>query len=72
VQMSDKGMADAGSFELTDEEVVGLLESMGFEVLKYEMLEGGMGLGYIQDPQSMLQNLYRCSHWFVRRTPAEK
>ena len=70
VEMNDKGVADAGSFELTDDEVVVLLGSMGFEVLKHEMLEGGRGLGYIQDPQSMLQNLYQCSNWFVRRMPA--
>lgn len=27
----------------------------------------GIGIGYMQDPHSLLQNLYRCSHWVARR-----
>ena len=61
-----QGIAEPGSFELTDEEVVLLLQRMGFEVLKHEMMESG--LGYIQDPESMLQNMYQCSHWIARKS----
>lgn len=60
-----QGIAEPGSFELTDEEVISLLQKMGFEVLKHEMMESA--LGYIQDPESMLQNLYQCSHWVARK-----
>jgi carnosine N-methyltransferase len=62
-----EGVAESGSFELTDEEVVLLLQRMGFEILRHEILESGQGLGYIQDPESMLQNLYHCSHWVARK-----
>ena len=65
--VKDQGIAEPGSFELTDEEVVLLLQQMGFEVLTYETMDSGKGLGYIQDPDSMLQNLYQCSHWVVRK-----
>lgn len=71
VEMSDRKVEETGSFELTDEEVILLLQNMGFEVLKQEMLDSGHGLGYIQDPQSMLQNLYQCSHWIVRKMNVE-
>ena len=69
---SDRGIAEPGSFELTDQEVIVLLQGMGFQVIKHEMLESGQGLGYIQDPESMLQNLYNCSHWVVRKKKAEQ
>ena len=69
-RMEDQGIAEPGSFELTDEETVLLLRQMGFEVLKHEILGSGRGMGYIQDPASMLQNLYRCSHWIVRKVKA--
>lgn len=63
----DPGIAEPGSFELTDEEVILLLQKMGFEMVRNEMLDSGMGLGYIQDPESMLQNLYQCSHWIAKK-----
>lgn len=61
----DEGIAEPGRVELTDEEVVQLVERMGFTFLRHESLGDS---GYIQDPQSMLQNLYRPSHWVVRKT----
>lgn len=102
--MEDKGIAEPGSFELTDEEVLALVSRMGFEVVKHEILgsaslasnarttdtpssapnpgstdrdtqadaeasafhQGG-GIGYMQDPTSLLQNRYRCSHWVARK-----
>ena len=66
LDFEDKGVAEPGSFELTDEEVIALVSSMGFEILKHEILPAE--LGYIQDPHSLLQNRYRCSHWVARKT----
>lgn len=64
---TNSGIAEPGSFELTDDEVILLLEKMGFEIVTHEILASGLGLGYIQDPESMLQNLYQCSHWIARK-----
>jgi SAM-dependent methyltransferase len=61
----DKGIAEPGSFELTDEEVTLLVSSMGFEMIKHDLLPAHSG--YIQDPHSLLQNRYRCSHWVARK-----
>jgi hypothetical protein len=59
-----QGIADPGSIELTDDEVVALVERFGFKV---EKRESGIEAGYIQDPESMLQSLYRVSHWVARK-----
>ena len=56
-----EGIAEPGSFELTDDEVVMLIERHGFRIEKREVITAMVG--YIQDPESMLQNLYRTSHW---------
>ncbi|KIW66469.1 hypothetical protein PV04_05802 [Phialophora macrospora] len=61
----DRGIAEPGSFELTDEEVILLVSNMGFEMIKHELLPAHSG--YIQDPHSLLQNRYRCSHWVARK-----
>lgn len=61
------GIAEPGSFELTDKEVILLLQKMGFDMVTHDVLASAPGLGYIQDPESMLQNLYQCSHWVVRK-----
>lgn len=50
--------------ELTDQEVVALVEKLGFVV---EMKESGIASPYIQDPESMLQNIYSASHWVARK-----
>lgn len=63
--LEDKGVAEPGSFELTNEEVVLLISQMGFEILTQEVLP--FESGYIQDPSSLLQNRYRCSHWVARK-----
>jgi carnosine N-methyltransferase len=65
IDMEDQGIAEPGSFELANEEVLSLLPKMGFEVLEHEILD--KELGYIQDPRSLLQNRYRCSHWVARK-----
>ncbi|KAI9810086.1 MAG: hypothetical protein M1827_006697 [Pycnora praestabilis] len=59
------GIAEAGSVELTDEEVMMLVEKSGFKIEK--RASQGIECGYIQDPRSMLQNVYRVSHWVARK-----
>ena len=63
--LEDTGVAETGSFELTDEEVTTLVSQMGFEMLNHEILPAE--LGYIQDRYSLLQNRYRSSHWVARK-----
>ena len=58
------GIADPGSVELTDDEVIALIETMGFDI---EHRESGIATPYIQDPSSMLQNTYKVSHWIARK-----
>jgi len=59
------GIGDAGSVELTDEEVGELLTLFGFTVERHER---GNDSGYIQNPNSMLQSTYRTSIWIARKT----
>jgi carnosine N-methyltransferase len=61
----DQGIGEPGNFELTNEEVLLLVENSGFKIEKQEILNEG--IGYIQNPQSMIQNLYRVSHWIARK-----
>ena len=49
---------------MTDDEVVTLAERMGFEIIKKE---GGITAPYIHDPESMLQTVYKASHWVARK-----
>ncbi|KAL2366494.1 hypothetical protein RJZ56_000539 [Blastomyces dermatitidis] len=65
---SDKrheGIGEPGRVELTEEDVIALIQQFGFEFVKREAAE--TLCGYIQDPDSMLQNLYRPAHWVVKR-----
>lgn len=62
---TDLGIAEAGSVELTDEEVLDLLRHYEFDVIRHE--QGDMSTGYIQDPHSMLQNTYRSSFWVAMK-----
>ncbi len=59
------GIEEPGSFELTDEEVVELVWQMGFDIQSHDL--GSEGIGYVNNPESMLQNTYRPSHWVARR-----
>jgi hypothetical protein len=59
-----QGIADPGTVELADDEVLALVERFGFRI---ERRESGIDAGYIQDPSSMLQSLYRVSHWVARK-----
>ncbi len=60
----DSGIADPGSVELTDVEVMLLVEKLGFKI---EKQKDGIEAGYIQNPRSMMQNIYRVSHWVARK-----
>jgi len=60
------GIAEPGSFELTNKEVLALVQSMGFEIISQSALPTSAG-GYIQQPDSMLQNRYSCSHWVAKK-----
>lgn len=55
---------DPGSVELTSEEVVKLVEKLGFEIIAEEH---GIEAPYIQDPESMMQNTYKASFWVARK-----
>lgn len=59
------GIEEPGRVELTDDEVLMLVQTCGFEILKHELRNDGFG--YIHDPESMLQNIYRTSHWIARK-----
>jgi hypothetical protein len=60
----DDGIGEPGSFELSNEEVIALVGSLGFEIVEQRMSQP---TGYIQDPESMLQNVYRPVFWVARR-----
>ena len=59
-----KGIEEPGSIELSNEEVLMLLGKMGFEIMRYDMPGA---TGYIQNPESLLQNLYRVTFWVARK-----
>ncbi|ORY13422.1 methyltransferas-like protein [Clohesyomyces aquaticus] len=62
---SDAGIADPGSVELTDEEVIQLVEHLGFTIEAHET--GKIETGYISNTRSMLQTFYRPSFWIARK-----
>ncbi|OLN97509.1 Carnosine N-methyltransferase 1 [Colletotrichum chlorophyti] len=61
---NSSGIADPGSFELSDDEVMALVEKVGFVV---EKRETGIDAPYIHDPESMLRSTYRASFWVARK-----
>lgn len=61
-----EGIGEPGSFELANDEVLALVERLGFEVLEQSQAPAG-ATGYIQDPESMLQNVYRPAFWVARK-----
>ena len=58
------GIGEPGSVELTEEEILLLIEKMGFQIIAHESRADATG--YIQDPESMAQNLYKISHWTAK------
>ncbi|KAJ8116140.1 hypothetical protein OPT61_g2372 [Boeremia exigua] len=61
----DVGIADPGSVELTNDEVLALVECLGFKVEKQESSKSETG--YISNPRSMLQSTYRPVFWVARK-----
>lgn len=64
-ELKNRGIGEPGGIELTEEEVLHLVGKMGFKIEKRNTPVGQCG--YIQDPGSMLQNVYRPSHWIARK-----
>ncbi|KAK3070864.1 hypothetical protein LTR53_009697 [Teratosphaeriaceae sp. CCFEE 6253] len=62
----DASTVPTGSFELSDDEVVALVQRLGFQMVEHRQMPAG-ATGYIQDPASMLQNVYRPSFWVARK-----
>ena len=60
-----RGIGEPGSFELSNEELLLLIEKMGFEMEMHEIREDGAG--YIRNPKSMLQNVYRTTYWVAKK-----
>jgi len=63
---TDKGIAEAGSFELSEDEVVHLIRQCGFDFAHHDTQSHQAG--YIQDTRSMLQNTYRPSFWVAKKS----
>lgn len=61
---NSSGIADPGSFELADDEVMALVEEVGFVI---ESRAVGIDAPYIQDADSMLQTVYKASAWVARK-----
>lgn len=60
----DMGVGDPGSVELTHDEVLALVEHVGFKI---EKQVGTLETGYMSNPKSMLQNTYRPVLWVARK-----
>ena len=62
---TQEGIGAPGSVELTNEEMLLLVERMGFKIELQEIKSEGFG--YIQDPGSMVQSSYRLSHFVAKK-----
>lgn len=62
----NEGIGEPGSFELSNDEVLALVSHHGFEMIEQQSMPAG-ATGYIQDPSSMLQNVYRPNFWVARK-----
>ncbi|KAK3703310.1 hypothetical protein LTR37_014522 [Vermiconidia calcicola] len=63
---TEQGIGEPGSFELSNDEVIALLQQLGFEILERRDAPAG-ATGYMQDPRSMLQNVYRPAFWVAKK-----
>ncbi|KAH8664148.1 N2227-like protein-domain-containing protein [Xylariales sp. PMI_506] len=66
-ESSMMGIAEPGNFELTHDEVIALVEKMGFTI---EKQESNIHAPYIQDSESLLQTAYQAEHWVARKLEA--
>ena len=61
----DRGVGEPGSFELSHDEVMLLVRDYGFEILKEQFTK--LSTGYMSDPRSLLQHVYKPVHWVARK-----
>jgi carnosine N-methyltransferase len=61
----DAGIGDPGSVELTNDEVMALVQHLGFIIEQQDLCTSDTG--YISNPRSMLQNTYRPVFWVARK-----
>jgi carnosine N-methyltransferase len=66
----DAGIAEPGSVELTEDEVIHLVETLGFKIEKHEVMN--RETGYITNQRSMWHGVYRPSLWIARKTQLSK
>jgi carnosine N-methyltransferase len=64
-ETDDAGIAEPGSVELTNQEVIQLVEKCGFMVEQQEIMT--IETGYIGNPNSMWIGTYRPSFWIARK-----
>ena len=64
--VTSKGIGEPGSFELSNDEVTALVQRLGFEMIENSQAPAG-ATGYIRDPRSMLQHVYRPAFWVARK-----
>lgn len=62
----NQGIGDPGSFELSNDEVVALVQRCGFEIVSHEERTAAAA-GYIMDERSMLTHQYHPSFWVARK-----
>lgn len=65
----NKGIGELGSFELSEDEVIALLQTFGFEIRKHE--SNVATTGYVQNPRSILRNVYHPCHWVAMKMPSQ-
>jgi carnosine N-methyltransferase len=68
-ELADAGIGDPGSVELTLEEVVALVEHLGFTMERQEC--DTFETGYLTNSRSMLQSNYRPAFWIARKESTE-
>ena len=64
-EVVDRGIGEPGSVELTEEELLLLLQRFGFGIEKHKVNTDGVG--YIQSPHSLFQHLYHTSYWIAKK-----
>lgn len=65
IEREQLGIAEPGGVELSDEEILALVQHEGFSIQKHEIRDDGFG--YIQNSASLSQNMYNNSHWIARK-----
>ena len=62
--ISGLGIGEPGSIELSEDEVIALLEKFDFKIEKHEADQYDIvPTGYVSNPRSMLRSVYYPCHW---------